>query len=189
MSCRCSISLYVASYLRDLYSVVGIPSLTSLQSLTRVLARDTMNSLVEDLLYSYRFISEHLGIPILDFDIVSMVLNDIPLIDQVVVMVVVCIMIHLLTTLLLQRDIYILVQTLQPVQGMVRVQMGALMMLTLACRPHDGWNCPQVMILLLCHLIQPIHLACHYQDVCQSPDMLVYMQRWSQMRPKKIWIY
>lgn len=69
-----------------------------------------------------------LAYPYQMFDIVSMVvlghiLSHIPLIDQVVLMVVVHIMIHLLTTLLLERDIYIVVQTLQPVQGMVKVQM------------------------------------------------------------------
>ena len=68
------------------------------------------------------------------FKIVSMVvlghiLSHIPVIDQVVVMVVVYMMIHLLTTLLLHRDIYI-PQTLQLVlQGRLKVQMWALMML------------------------------------------------------------
>ena len=55
-----------ASSLGDLYSATGIPSVASLEGLTGVLARDTMIGLAEDLLDTYRFVSEHLGIPISD---------------------------------------------------------------------------------------------------------------------------
>ena len=40
--------------------------MASLEGLTRVLTRDTMIVLAKDLLDTYRFVSEHLGIPILD---------------------------------------------------------------------------------------------------------------------------
>ena len=55
-----------ASSSGDLYSAVGIPSLASLEGLTGVLARDTTIGLAEDLLDTYRFVSEHLDISITD---------------------------------------------------------------------------------------------------------------------------
>lgn len=64
--CQHSRSSLGALYLGDLYSVVGIPSQTSLEGLIGVLAQVTMSSLAQDLLYSYRFILENLGIPISD---------------------------------------------------------------------------------------------------------------------------
>ena len=66
MSRRRSRSSSYASSSGDLYSAAGIPSVASLEDLNRVLARDTMIGLAEDLLDTYRFVSEHLGIPISD---------------------------------------------------------------------------------------------------------------------------
>ena len=66
MSHHHSRSSFGASSSGDLYSAAGIPSMASLEDLTGVLARDTMIGLAKDILDTYRFVSEHLGIPISD---------------------------------------------------------------------------------------------------------------------------